>query len=556
MGEKEPHLSRSGPLSIIDFMTDGALPALCRALTQLSGHTVQLRDPDGNIITPARGTPPWTIQPAPSNPRATLVPITAGGNTMGYVEVLPGEDAEQANLLNTVTMLASTVAEICGSQIELRHAMDEITVLFRLSSMLAQADDVESILQIGLESTLSVLSLDAGAIVLFPEQEDGRLSGDEKDLRFAASINLSERWLNSPIPLSKDRAFDRLALAGEIVVIEDLAADPRVQVVDDLKRERLVSTIHAGMVFQNRPIGIIRAYASQKRLFNMSDQRLIKSIAQQLAVAVEQARLLEVQREEQRIARQLRLAANVQRRMLPAQRPDIDPFDIAAAWIPSVELSGDFYDFMLADDQLGLVVGDVVGKGVPAALLMSAVRASLRAHADEGYEVHQVLDRVNRDICRDTRPEEFATIWYAKANPTSLMLAYASAGHDVPILAKPHPGRATEIRRVEGGGLIAGVDPAHRYETMSVQLEAGDVLVMFTDGVTDALDFGGNRFGRNRLIGAIATALSDQSTCAATPACTAADVLDRIFRDLRSYTGLAPRTDDRTVIVLRVKQDQ
>jgi phosphoserine phosphatase RsbU/P len=533
-------------------MTDGALPALCVALSRLSGDTIELQDIAHNVIVPASGTPPWEIKPqqaAEPGTDATVIPITAGEHTLGFFEIRPGCATTQPGLDETVAKLASAVREICENQTELRHAVDEITVLFRLSSMLAEADDVASILQIGLESTLSVLGLDAGAIALFPEQDDGRLSDDEKDLRFAASINLSDLWLDSPIPLSKDREFDRRALAGEVVVVEDLATDPRVQIIKDLTREHLVSTIHAGMVFQDRPIGIVRAYANTRRVFNASDMRLVQSIAQQLAVAVEQARLLDVQREEQRIQRQLKLAASVQRRMLPEERPDVEPFDIAAAWTPSVELSGDFYDFVLGDDQLGLVVGDVVGKGVPAALLMSAVRASLRAHADEGYEVQHVLDRVNRDLCRDTRPEEFATIWYAKADPKTLTLAFACAGHDPPILAKPQPDGRTLISQITGGGLIAGVDPAHRYEALSLALKPGEVLVMYTDGVTDALDFDGNRFGRPRLMAAIESAMNEQ------PGCAAADVLDRIFRDLRSYTGLAPRTDDRTVIVLRVKDN-
>ena len=546
MRQHAPQSERNATPSITDFMTDGALPALCRTLSELCGVTIRLRDPKGRVILPTDGSPPWKHEQIAPDPGALVIPLLASGRELGSIEVpTPGD----STLADAISLLARTVTEICEGQIELRHAVDEITVLFKLSSLLAGAGGVESILQIGLESTLDVLGLDAGAIVLFPEQDDGRLSEDEKDLRFAASIGLTDEWLNSPVPLSKDRIFDRLALAGEVVLVEDLRHDDRVQLDDAIAREGLVSAILAGMVIGDRPIGIVRAYARQPRRFTPSDERLIKSIGQQLAVAVNQARLLEVQREEQRMQRQLRLAADVQRRMLPAGRPNVAPFNIAARWTPSIELAGDFYDFPSQGTSVGIAVGDVVGKGVAAALLMAAVRASLRAHADEGHPVNEVIDRVNRDLCRDTRPEEFATIWYAQADPASLTLSYAAAGHDPPILARISASGQPELIGVTGGGLIAGVDPDQVYESYSLQLQPGDVLVAYTDGVTDALDFTGARFTRDRLRQAIARSLTDQ------PDGCAADVLDAIFRELRGFTGLAPRTDDRTVVVLRVAPD-
>ena len=129
------------------------------------------------------------------------------------------------------------------------------------------------------------------------------------------------------------------------------------------------------------------------------------------------------------------------------------------------------------------------------------------------------------------------------------MLSYAAAGHDPPILARSNAGGQPDLINVAGGGLIAGIDPDQVYESYSLQLQPGDVLVAYTDGVTDALDFTGARFTRDRLRRAIACSLTDQ------PDGCAADVLDAIFRELRGFTGLAPRTDDRTVVVLRVAPD-
>jgi sigma-B regulation protein RsbU (phosphoserine phosphatase) len=186
-----------------------------------------------------------------------------------------------------------------------------------------------------------------------------------------------------------------------------------------------------------------------------------------------------------------------------------------------------------------------VGKGVPAALMMSAARASLRAHAEEGHAVHETLGRVNRDLCRDTRPEEFATIWYGVIDAEAMALEYASAGHDKPILVRPDPARARLID-IPGHGMVAGVDDSQSYALYRQELRAGDVLVVFTDGVTDAMNFEGKRFGRKRLTESIVRQLEEM------PDSSAGRVLDAIFRGVRGFTGLASRTDDRTVVVVRI----
>jgi len=533
-------------------MTDGALPRLCTALSRLSGFAVQLRDPDGHVIEP-QGDSSWAAIESPAPPIGALeFPLLVDGARLGAIVVsdptlVIGGDGTGDALVTVVELLASTVAEVCEGQVDLQHRLDEIRVLYRLSSLLASAGSVDEILAIGLDSTLDVLGLDAGAIMLLTDQADPFLPSVERDLVRSASRNLSERWLSNPNPLSRDRVFDRLALGGEVVAVEDLREDHRVALAEEVRREGLVSAIHAGMVFGDRPVGVIRAYARHRRRFDASDERLVRSISHQLAVAVEQARLMRVQEEEQRIQRQLHLAGNVQRRMLPRSLPGIPSLEVAAKWIPSVELSGDFYDYILPEGgrKLGVVVGDVVGKGVPAALMMSAVRASLRAHADEGHPVDETLERVNRDLCRDTRQEEFATIWYGLIDPEAGSLEYASAGHDTPLLIRPGEG-GPRLVDLPGHGMVAGVDDTERYERFGHELLRGDVLVVFTDGVTDAMNFNGERFGRARLVDAVIRELDTSIES------SAACVLDAIFREVRSYTGIAPRTDDRTVVVIRL----
>ena len=309
---------------------------------------------------------------------------------------------------------------------------------------------------------------------------------------------------------------------------------------------------------------MIRLYGTQVRQFTPAEERVLKTIAQQAAVAIGQARLLRMQREERRMQRQLKLASDVQRRMLPKRPPKSERLDLAASWEPSLELSGDFFDFIELDREdrpegerrIGIVVGDVVGKGVAAALLMSHVRASLLAHASLDASPGTVLAAVNDDLCRDSLPNEFVTLWYAVVDPVSLELIYASAGHDPPVLLRPVvDGMPPDTSEVEGAdarpmlssGMLAGVLPGQVFDEERVPLLGGDTLVMFTDGMTDAQHFDGQRYGRSRLAHSVFDAVS------VNPDISAAALVKEVVWGVRRFSGLKEMSDDQTIVVLRVK---
>jgi sigma-B regulation protein RsbU (phosphoserine phosphatase) len=385
--------------------------------------------------------------------------------------------------------------------------------------------------------------------VLF-EQEEGPTTQTEVDLVLKCSRNLSREWLSSPLPLSKDRLFDRLALRGEVVVSRDLRADDRVLIPDHVEREGLRGAVHVGLVFQDKAVGVIRLYSRQPRDFTDAEKRLLKSIAHQAAVAVEQARLLKLQERDARIQRQVQLAVDVQRRMLPRKFPSVPRLDVAARYVPSFELGGDFYDFMELEKSLGIAVGDVVGKGLAAALLMSAVRASLRAHVQDIYHIDDVIHRVNAALCRDTLDNEFATLWYGVIDTDTLRLTYCSAGHDPAMVFRTPParaGQAPEVTDLSVGGMVVGVDPTERYQRGTYDLHPGDVLLVYTDGVTDMLNFEKRKFGKARLRQGVLDLLARE------PRAGAARIVDHIFWELRQFGGILERPDDQTVVVVRVR---
>ncbi|GJM19669.1 MAG: hypothetical protein DHS20C14_18820 [Phycisphaeraceae bacterium] len=535
------------PATIRAFVTDGSLAAFCAELGNATGTRIRLRDERGLVLSPwGRGDEPGLDEPLPEG--AASVPLVVDGERIGALTVEADGDGAHAQAVRTaVDLLAHVACELCTDVVELRTRVTEVRVLSRLSAMLADGGSEADALTLAIDAGLEALGLDAGSIMLLPEDADGlSATEDEQDLRMSVARSLSETWLGDPAPLSRGRQFDRLALSGEVVTSEDLATDDRVLLPQRCRAEGLASYIGAGLIYSGRPIGVMRLYARTPRAFSAADRRLIRSIGQQAAAAVEQARLHGMRERERRVQRSLQVAAEIQRRMLARHGPEHGRLETAARYVPSTELAGDFYDLFDVEGGLGVAVGDVVGKGVGAALLMSAVRASLRAYADSDTDPARVMTRVNEALCRDTTVQEFATVWFGIIDPETLGLTYASAGHDPPVIVTPST-EGSHARRLEPGGLVAGVNSGEAYQTTRVQLAPGDALVVYTDGMIDARSFDGERLGRDRFEATVAGAVEEA------PDGSAQVLADRLMWAVRRFAGLAPQTDDQTIAVVRVR---
>lgn len=561
-------------LSITDFLSDGGFVQLCATLSTLLDAPVRLLDAEGREILPGEdASAAWKLAETSPDPaalaaeRAFTVPMRAHGRVIGWVHVgkSPSTEGPLAHAIEQAVALVVDVADqVCDRELELRARLRELSATQRLSALLAAAQSEDEVLGIALDSAIELLGLWAGSLVLFVDAGDKGLAPEERDVEHRVSRNLSESWLSNPLPLSVNREFDKRALAGEVVSVPDLLRDPRVQLKERTKAEGLASALHAGMIFHGKPLGVIRLYGSRVRQFTPAEHRVLRTIAHQAAVAIGQARLLRLQREERRLQRQLRLASDVQRRMLPKRPPTSERLDLGASWEPSLELSGDFFDFIELDAdtrepgerRIGIVVGDVVGKGVAAALLMSHVRASLLAHVSRDPSPGTVLAAVNNDLCRDSLPNEFVTLWYAVVDPVNLELVYASAGHDPPLLLRPVvdgvPPENSEVagadaRAMRSSGMLAGVLPNQTFGEERVPLFADDTIVMFTDGMTDARNFEGVRYGRPRLTRSV------YETVSRDPDVSAAALVKEVVWCVRRFAGLAHMTDDQTIVALRVR---
>jgi serine phosphatase RsbU (regulator of sigma subunit) len=293
------------------------------------------------------------------------------------------------------------------------------------------------------------------------------------------------------------------ASASGVVEIEKLDLDsPALRAMKAADIKMVVP-----LVSQGELIGLLNLgpRLSQQE-YSADDRKLLNDLATQTAPAVQVAQLVRQQQqqaqERERIEQELRVARLIQQTLLPKHVPDLPGYGLAAYYQPAREVGGDFYDFMDLDDgQLGLVVGDVTDKGVPAALVMATTRTLLRASAQRLDSPGEVLRRVNEVIVQDIPPNMFITCLYAILDPQSGLLRYANAGHDLPYRRKASAGGAEELRAT---GMPLGLLPGMEYEEKEIVLEEGDSVLFYSDGLVEAHDPRREMFGFPRLQGLVA----------------------------------------------------
>jgi sigma-B regulation protein RsbU (phosphoserine phosphatase) len=426
--------------------------------------------------------------------------------------------------------LAELLGTMFGQARRMAHMMDDLQTVHRLAEQLAGPHDIQNILDQTVRRIVDVLAVKAAAIRLLNEQTG--------ELEIKAVCNLSERYLRKgPVRLGGNK-IDTAAFAGKSVYIADVPNDPRVRYKADARQEGLASGLCVPLAHGGRAIGVIRVYTAEHHVFDESEEALLRSIGAQAAGAIINARLYESRTEAERVRSQILRAGQIQRRMLPAGPPVHPRIEIGSAYRPTLEMSGDFYDLVeLPKGNLGLCIADVVGKGLPAAMLMASIRASLRAHAHSIYDLAEIMAQVNRQMCRDTLPSEFASVIYGVISPDGGRLTYTNAGHPPALLL-----RSGALDPLHVGGMVIGVDPSQRFEQSLLDLQSGDVITMYTDGVTEALNFEGQAYGASRLRDSIRRHAD----------LPAPQLAEQLLWDVRRFAGLADQSDDITIVVVKV----
>jgi len=404
--------------------------------------------------------------------------------------------------------------------------------IYQLTTLVAGRFSLQEVLDKLAEAAVKIVGVKACSIRLLDEEAG--------DLKMRSTYGLSEEYRDKGI-VSKNNTVVKAAFAGEAVVLDDMRVDDRVKYKEATVKEGLVSQLTVAMQFRGKAIGVLRLYSPKPRRFDKDDIGLARAVASQCAVAVTNAKLYAEAIEGAHITEQMRLAGAIQRRMIPQKAPLIPSLDIGAAYIPCFDVGGDFYDFLrISDTCIVVAIADVIGKGIPAAMMMSMFRGAVRAYtaAECGKDtIREIIDKLNKMACGECQAGEFVTLFYAVIDVKDRIVTYCNCGHEPTVLI-----RKGEITELEKGGFVLGLEEQAEYEIGTLRLREGDCLLFLTDGLIDAANFDGEFWGRERMM----------KTAGKFTADSAEQMVKNILLYRRRFVGLARQTDDTSIVVVKV----
>jgi len=458
------------------------------------------------------------------------VPLMRGGHVRGAIEAINKDSGDfTPHDLEVLSSLAEQVAIAIDnatfyetSQREANHRRLLYEVGVRISSSL----DLGEVLNLILDCLRQVVKYDAGGMFLVDPETVGMMrlatSGydpaDEKLLEVKFGEGLVG-WV---------------AKNGEPVIVDDVSKDARYT----KSREATRSEITVPLFADEKIVGVLNLESDRIAAFTEEDIALIRAFGSQAAISIERAILHAELMEKRRLEDELDVARRIQMSFLPEVLPEIPGFELSALNLPSEEVGGDYYDVIrISPGQWGLVIADVFGKGIPASLVMASFRASLLAEIRNNYAIRTILAKVNRLIWESVEPERCVTACYGVLDRKAGVLTYSNAGHIYPLLISKDG-----VRALTTGGMLLGAIRGTTYEEERVHLRSGDLLLLFTDGLTEPENERGEPFGEDR-IAELARSWLDLPC---------ADIVSRLHEEILKFThGML--TDDFTLLAVKVK---
>jgi sigma-B regulation protein RsbU (phosphoserine phosphatase) len=408
---------------------------------------------------------------------------------------------------------------------------DRLALLLRLSQTFNSSLDLDEVLNRVMDEVIGVTGAERGFLML--HEDDGRTV-------FSAARGIARETIDDPEFLISRSVVERVAHDGEPIMTSDAQVDDRFSMRQSVKFLGLRSILCVPLEAKGRLLGVVYVdNRLQTGLFTEDDLDLLVAVASSAATAIENARLYKVAVEQGRMERELQVARELQASLLPSETPQLDRWDFAAYWRPAREVAGDYYDFIpLGDGTLGLVIADVSDKGMAAALFMALTRSMVRASAGRAPSPAKAISNANQMISADATRGMFVTLFYGELDPTIGQLTYVNAGHNPPLLYRVGEDRLDTLSRT---GMALGVVGDSLFDEGTVRFNAGDFIVLYTDGVTDATDAQEESFGLERLRQLV---LHNRRE-------TAANVVAGITGAVEGFVGSTTPFDDVTIVVAR-----
>jgi phosphoserine phosphatase RsbU/P len=406
---------------------------------------------------------------------------------------------------------------------------DHLLTLYKITGQINSSLDFDEVLNSVMESVMEVTKAQRGFLMI-ADDETGELHTlvvkglDSETLdNEGYSTTIVKEVVNTRQPLLTNNAqFDTRYQAGQSIIMRGLRA-----------------ILCAPMVVQDRLVGVVYVDTAMRAgTFSPADRDLLSLVAGQAGVAVENARLYTVAVEKGRMEKELQMAADIQESLLPRHMPDLPGYEIVPLWQAARETGGDFYDaFALGDDRFGAVMADVSDKGAGAALFMAVARTMIRSHAHAGLSPVETIGRTNDLILEDAESGMFVTVYHSHFYEDGRSY-HVNAGHNPPLLYR-HADQSVEMFPI--GGRAIGWFPDNPLSELEVQLEPGDVIVYYTDGVTDAENPQGDPYGEARLAGVLESGAGR----------SAHELLELLMEDVEAFCDGEPPFDDITVMIVR-----
>lgn len=408
---------------------------------------------------------------------------------------------------------------------------EHLLTLYEITRTMNTSLDFDEVSAVVMDAMMQVTRAQRGFLMITEDGTVGALrvkvardmDGENLEDADAYSTTIVNRVVETRQPMLTNNAqFDERYKPGHSIITRGLRA-----------------ILCAPMVVKDRLVGAVYVDTSLRAgNFTESDLQLLSAVAGQAGTAVENARLYRVAVEKGRMERELQMAREIQESLLPDHMPHMTGYDMAARWRSAREVAGDFYDvFALGHDTFGLVVADVSDKGAPAALFMAVARSMIRTHAHGGLSPLETMARTNDLILEDSRSGMFVTVYYTLFERDGVS-RHVNGGHNPPILYRHRERRASVLPR---GGRALGWFPDNPLQETTVQLEPGDIIIFYTDGLTEAENTHQDYFGENRLAQAVLEA-ADRP---------AAQLLQHIIDRVDQFSEGIPPFDDLTLCVVR-----
>jgi serine phosphatase RsbU (regulator of sigma subunit) len=411
-----------------------------------------------------------------------------------------------------------------------RKRTNRLLDIVKIRKLLNSTLRLEKILQIILETATKNLNADRGTVYLI----------DQKKKELWSKVLQGDVKVEIRLPIGKGIA-GYVAKTGKTIMLKDAYKHPRFNPEVDKQTGYHTKTMLCTPMKdrKGKKIGVIQIVNKLNGYFSKDDIKFLDLLSLDACLAIENSRLFKEALEKERIDKELEVAAAIQKMILPKTIPQVDGFEIAGLNVPTKQVGGDYYDVIsLPGNKVALVIADASGKGVPAALLVSTLQACLRAYLESNLNLEELMRKVNRVILRNSTENKFITFFIGILDPASKKLEIVNAGHYPPLIA-----RNCNLMKLRNTGVVLGCIESAPFVRKEYLLEPHDVLVMFTDGITEAVNTRDEQYGDERLEKMI------MDNCSK----SAEDLKAAIYKDVKTFEGSTEQSDDITMLIVKVK---